>query len=197
MADENYKLAKFQAAVFAEIDMKTVQIKQEAELLKEKELEKNKDIQLDNSYNYIQQKSTDIKKKYKCEVARFSLDKKRELLIRRNEIADRVMNNVALRLTSFLNTPEYVAFLAKKLTSFIKENDVSSATLQLGVSDFSRKDEIAKSLPVGFQITLNDNIKLGGFIVLDTQSGTYFDETLEQYLIEQKAYFMQHSKLAV
>lgn len=197
MADENYKLAKFQAAVFAEIDMKTVQIKQEAELLKEKELEKNKDIQLDNSYNYIQQKSTDIKKKYKCEVARFSLDKKRELLIRRNEIADRVMNNVALRLTSFLNTPEYVSFLAKKLTSFIKENDVSSATLQLGVSDFSRKDEIAKSLPVGFQITLNDNIKLGGFIVLDTQSGTYFDETLEQYLIEQKAYFMQHSKLAV
>lgn len=199
MADENYKLAKFQAAVFAEIDMKTAQIKQEAELLKEQELEKNKDIQLDKSYNYIQKKSSEIKKKYKREVAKFSLDKKRELLIKRNEITSRVFGNVTNKLTTFAKSSEYKSYLINSIKKFIGQNNLPSVNLFLSQSDMVYEKDIMQLFDgiCPCVIASSVDITIGGFIASNPDKGIYFDETLEQRLSDQKSFYMQHSELVI
>lgn len=197
MADENYKLAKFQSAVFAEIDMKTAQIKQEAELLKEQELEKNKDIQLEKSYNHIQKRSNEIMKKYKRDVAKFSMDRKRDVLLKRGEITERVFNTVREQLGAFTETDEYKPFLCDAVKRAVASEACSSAKLLLREVDMPMAAELKQLFSCPCEVCDSRDVKIGGFILVDQAQGVYLDETLEQRLIEQKDYFMQHSQLNV
>lgn len=197
MADENIKLAKFQAAVFAEVDFKAAEIKQRAELLREQELERNKDVQLEKSYNYIQAKSSDIQKKYKREVATFGLQKKRELLLKRQEIADRVFNNVTDMLVHFTTTPEYKEYLLSSIKKFADGSDLKSVEIHLNEKDLSFKTEIEKLFKGSVTVLKSDDVVIGGFIASNSELGLYFDETIEQRLADQRTFFMQNSQLAI
>lgn len=196
MADEN-KLSKFQAAVFAEVDTKVAQIKQEAEVYKEQELEKNKDVQLGKSYNLIQRRSQEIKKQCKRSVAKFSLDSKCELLTKRNELTSRIFDNVYNSLTKFVQSSDYNDYLlntVKKFNPNVKSSDIE---IMVSSKDIAIADQIEKACVVKCHVVESKQIKLGGFIARDIDNGIYFDETLEQKLADQKAYFIQHSKLDI
>lgn len=197
MADENVKLAKFQAAVFAEVDFKTAEIKQRAELMRERELEKNKDVQLEKSYNYIQLKGSDIKKKYRHEIATYSLKKKRELLLKRQEITERVFSNVAAMLVDFAKTPEYDNYLISAIKKLADNNNFESIEIFLNANDLAKKAEIEKLFSATATVSQSTDVKIGGFIASNRSLGIYFDETLEQRLYDQKNFFMQQSKLAI
>ncbi|MFZ2539917.1 MAG: hypothetical protein WAX04_13640 [Oscillospiraceae bacterium] len=193
--DQPNKLQKFQAAVFAEIDTKTKLIKQEAEDFKNSELEKNRDMQLLKSYNEIQKNSQDIRKKLKREVAKFGLDCKRNVLIRRNEIKNRTFDNVTEKLFNFYNSADYNEYILAKLQSFAKANSLADVEIHVSERDYlnAQKLKDAYSLPCTF--IEDKSIKLGGFILINTKDCIYFDETLTNILAEQKEYFIKNSGL--
>ncbi len=197
MADEDYKLSKFKAAVFAEVDAKTAQIEQEAELYKQHELESCKDCQLEKSYQMIQQKSQEIKKRCKREVAKYSLDGKRDLLLKRNEITARVFDNVKAKLANYVQTAEYKNLLLDKIKEFTNKYKLSNIDIMVNHNDFSFADEIKSTYELPCNVIETNNINYGGFIACDSNNGIYFDETLEQKLNDQKNYFAEHIKLDI
>ncbi len=193
--DQSSKLKKFEAAVLDEITVKTQLIKHEAEDFKNSELEKNRDMQLLKSYNEIQQKSQEIKKNLKREVAKFGLDAKRDVLIKRNEITQKVFDSVTKKLLDFYNSDDYDEYIINKLQSFSKANPLSDVEIHVGERDFNNVQKLkdAYSLPCTF--AEDKSIKLGGFIVKGIKDSIYFDETLTNILAEQKEYFIQNSEL--
>lgn len=193
--DQNSKLQKFETAVFAEIDAKTEIIKHQAEDFKNSELEKNKDIQLLKSYNEIQKKSQEIRKKFKRDVAKFGLDSKRNILIKRNEITKKVFDNVTEKLNSFYNSAEYDNYMQKKLKSFSDKNALSDVEICVGEKDFANAESLKAAYSLPCSISLDKSIQIGGFILKDNKKNIYFDETLSYILSEQKEYFIQNSEL--
>lgn len=196
MADENYKLAKFQAAVFAEVDLKAAQMKQEAEQYKEQELEKNKAKQLDRSYQIIQKKTQEIKKSCKRQVAKYSLDAKRSLLLKREEITKKIFESVAIRLAEFHKTEQYKDYLLKRIKK-VSENNYDMVEILLLKEDMKFAEEIQKTYEHSCTVVETNRIQLGGFILRDDRDGIYIDETLEQKLQDQKAYYIQNSGLVI
>lgn len=197
MADESYKLAKFQEAVFAEINLKTAQIQQEAELYKEQALQKCKDEQLDESYHLIQNKSEEIKQECKRDVAKFSLDSKRELLLKRNEITAKIFDNIREKISSFVISADYKKYLLDAIKDFSKKQNISDITIMVSKNDITFENEIKEAYALPCKVVENNDILLGGFVASDEHRSIYFDETLEQKLQDQKAYFIEHSKFDI
>lgn len=197
MVDESQKLSKFQTAVYAEVDMKTAQIRHDAELYKERELERNKDQQLDISYNQIQKKSDEIKKQCKSDVAKFSIEAKHSVLLKRNEITQRVQNNVTKALTEFAKSPEYATYLVKAIQEFSNKYNYSNINIFVCKRDMPLAKQIAEAYKLPCTVGETNEISIGGFIASDEKDGKYFDETFEQKLSEQKAYLIQNSKLDI
>lgn len=193
--EQQIKLAKFEKAVYAEVDAKVEQIRREAELEKESELQRNKDEQLAKSADYVQKKTAEIKRNRTREVAKCSLDAKRNILKKRGEITERVFEAVARRLEEYLSTPQYSEYLFQKIGEFAKANPLGGIQIEVGEGDFALADKIkaAYALPCG--VAVNREIRLGGFIARDEKDGVYFDETLSQKLAEQKSYFIENSEL--
>lgn len=196
MADESYKLAKFQDAVFAEINLKTAQIKQEAEEYKEQELKKSKEKQLDESYHLIQDKSEEIKQEFKREVAKFSLDAKRDLLLKRNEITSKIFDNIRVKLSNFTTTDDYKTYLLDAIKEF-SNKQISDINIMVNTNDMAFEKEIRKTYALPCNVIENNDILLGGFVACDQQRNIYFDETLEQKLQDQKTYFIEHSNFDI
>jgi V/A-type H+-transporting ATPase subunit E len=197
MANEEYKLAKFQAAVFAEIDAKAAQIEHEAEEFKEQELEKTKDEQLTKSFYLIQEKSEEIKKDFKHEVAKFSLEQKHAVLLKRNEITENIFANVKQQVVDYTNTLEYKDYLLSSVSHFAKNASYDNLEIMVTSKDLAFANEIIKAYGKDCNVKESNTIELGGFIACNTDQGIYFDETLEQKLAEQKKYFIEHSQLDI
>ncbi|WMJ22609.1 V-type ATP synthase subunit E family protein [Paludicola sp. MB14-C6] len=197
MANEEYKLAKFQAAVFAEIDAKAAQLEREAEELKEQELEKTKDEQLTKSFYLIQQKTEEIKKEYKHEVAKYSLEQKHAVLMKRNELTNNIFANVKQQIVDYTNTSEYKEYLLSSISHFAKDASYENLDIMVTSKDLAFADEIKKAFGKDCNVKESKTIELGGFIACNTEQGIYFDETLEQKLAEQKKYFIEHSQLDI
>jgi len=197
MTNENEKLEKFKLAVFAEIDIKTTQIQQEAQEYKEQKIEKSKQEQLEKSYFMIQNKSEEIKKQCKREVAKRSLDAKRSLLIKRNEITLRVFENVKNKLLEYTKTQDYKQYLIKTIAEFSKINSYESIDILIRSEDMKFSDDIKTAYAKNCNVKEFPSIKVGGFIARNDEIGVYFDETLEKKLEAQKGFFIEHSQLNI
>lgn len=193
--DQASKLKKFEAAVLAEINTKTDLIKHEAQEFKKSELEKNSDTQLLKSYNEIQKQSQDMKKKFKREVAKFGLDAKRRVLIKRSDITKQVFDSVTARLLEFYNSEAYNEYLLRKLSNFAAKNPMPEVEILVSERDFLNAEKLKAAYTLPCTFTQDKSIKLGGFIVKDVKNNRHFDETLTNILAEQKGYFIQNSAL--
>lgn len=197
MANEQTKLAKFQAAVFAEIDAKAAQIEEEAKKKRDEELEKIKDEQITKSFYYIQQKVDEIKKEFKQEVAKFSLEQKHNVLLKRNEIIDKIFASVKQQLLDYSNTAEYKNYLLTSIKKFAETEQFDSIEIMVRSKDMEFANEIQQAYGKGCTVKENNSIELGGFIACNNEQGIYYDGTLEQKLDEQKKHFIEHSQLDI
>lgn len=195
--DQMIKLGRFREAVFAEVDLQIAQIKSEVEQLKKLEMELATDNELSRNYNYIQKKSGEIKQKYTGEVAKFSLDSKRKVLEERNKMTSEVFNSVKERLLDFVNSADYEKYLTKKLSEFDSVNGLAGTVIFVSQKDFELVSKIKENLKFDCEVSKNASIEIGGFAVKSEEKSAYYDETLDQKLDEQKAYFIENSGLAI
>lgn len=195
--DEMKKLERFREVVFAEVDLQTAQLKAEVEELKKQEIELATDNELSKKFNYIQKKASEIRQRYMHDVAKFSLDSKRRILEKRNEMVDEVFSSVKERLVSFTDSNEYETYLSNKLTEFNKAHSLTGKILYVSRKDFELASKIKENLKFDCEVSKSASISIGGFAVKSEKDSTYFDETLDQKLDEQKTYFIENSGLAI
>jgi V/A-type H+-transporting ATPase subunit E len=189
------KLEKFQTAIFQEIDEKAAHIRAEAERVKKEKIQENRRTRQLSIAVDLQRKTQEIRQKYQRELAKYSLDAKRSLLQKRQELTDQVFAGVSAKLEAFHASEEYPSYLTGKIAAFAAENPLPDVVIYLCPADFPLADAVKKAYIPGCEVRQDPAIRLGGFILRDEANSLYFDETFEQRLADQKDYFTLHSEL--
>lgn len=191
--DQQNKLQKFQKAVFEEIETKIKLMREEAVVAEEAALSTNMDEQLMKAYNEIQTQVQEIRRSMKRQVAKYSLEEKRTILARRQELMQAVFDSVKARIGEYIKTEEYQTKLLQKLSAAAKGKELSNVKILVGEMDFQNAPVLKKAYGSSCEICQDKSLRLGGFILRDDANHIYFDETLETKLTEQKSYFIENS----
>ncbi|MEG1027320.1 MAG: V-type ATP synthase subunit E family protein, partial [Oscillospiraceae bacterium] len=107
---------------------------------------------------------------------------KKEILIKRNEITQRIFDNIEKKLKAYTVTSEYRQKLNNQIKCFLEKNGND-------YNIFVRKEDAEFLTDIKF--TVSNKIHLGGFIA--SNENLYFDNTLENRLDLQKEYYIKNS----
>lgn len=184
------KLKKFQSAVFNEIETKKDKATIESSKEFARKLRENTDRKLQTSYDDIQQKTADIKKDTKREIAKMGLDNKRTLISKRNELVETMFKSIENKILNFVKTQEYQDYFLDEIENFSRKYEISNVEIYIGQIDKNKEIYIQKAYKLPCSVVIDKRITLGGFAIKDEESCMYYDYTLHNKLKENKVDFV-------
>ena len=180
------KLGSFENAVNAEVDKEIDDILSAANAEKETTLAKINDDSLSEAYGRIQNNIKKIESKYVKLIAKEELDVKRAVLVHKNELLEKLFDDVKNDLKKFAASDAYKSFLAEKL----KDEKLENAKVCLREEDFAFCDFLDKSAGRKLDYVKDDSIKIGGLSVLYPNESIISDKTLDTAAEDAKADFI-------
>ncbi len=183
--DNNKKLQMFTDAVNAEIDDKVNAVLAEAEEKKKVVLAEAESFSADDgSGKQLRAKNGN---NYVIDVSRAELDMKKSVIRHRDELAAKVFEAVEQRLAEFRRDPKYVDLLIKNLL-LMRVSD--SSEIFLSPDDMKYAETLKKAAPLcKAKFSPDENIRLGGLSVYNSEKGTVMDKTFDSAIEEQKRAF--------
>lgn len=191
------KLRKFQSAVFNEIETRKDKATVESSKEFAKKLRENNDRKLKMAYENIQQKTADIQKDTKRELARLGLENKRALITKRNELVETIFKSIEDKILSFVKTQEYQDYFLDEIENFSKKYELSDVEIYIGKFDEKKVIYIQKAYKLPCTVLVDKRIILGGFAIKDEKSGMYYDYTLDNKLNENRVEFVGNKNFAL
>lgn len=173
MPNDNEKLARFQKAVFSEMETKAAQLLAEVDSYKEEKLGDVKEAELQRAYDQIQRQAAEIRADFAREITREKLNARQQVLFRRKELTEQLFQKAADKLSAFTETPAYREFLS----GLLKGHDHSSSVRVL-----ARAEDLEVLRDMGVSAEASDQIRLGGLIFVDESGHSYDDQTLDSRL---------------
>lgn len=152
---------------------------------------------LHNIFVDIKKQISDIKNKYSRDLSIKSLEIKNELIIKRNELTSTVYSKLKDKLLDFTKTNDYKNYikdLINNLSSDIKKNSLEIIVTSKDIELFK---EISKELNLKTKISSDEDIIIGGFIIICRKKAFKIDETLDEKLILSHEYFSEISELVI
>jgi len=196
MNNENEKLERFSKAVEEEVDSQIQKIIAEAEASKSELVEKANDESLNVAYEKIKEEIKMNTAKNLKAVSKAELDSKREILMHRDNLSNKVFENVKSKLINFTNSQEYKDYLIKLLKEELSGNSIESELIiYLSKKDMQYADDLKKLFGDKISCIEKNNIKLGGLCILYSNCNQLIDKTLDSDLLEQKELFNNSSSL--
>jgi len=189
--EQQEKLSKFKSAVFSEIDCQAEELRKEAEEKIAREIQKNAAYQRKRSAEEVQKKVQNAAKSYRREIAKCSLEAKRDVLQTRMALTEHIFSAVSERLEEFRASEEYAPYLLAKIRAFSEACGLSHVTVVVDETDMPLAEEIKRAYSLPCQV--EPGRVGGGFIIRG--EGSLYDESLPQKLEEEKAHFIEHSEL--
>ena len=183
---ESEKLERFVNAVNSEVDKEIDRIISEAEASKMEMIEAAKDESLNMAYDKIKDSVKKVQAKYVKIVSKAELDSKKDVLIQREKLTQKVFDNIMQSLIAFREKPQYLKYLIDVAKSQ-KLND--SVVICLRAEDMKYSSDIKKALGVSCEFREDATIKLGGLSVLYADQGMLMDKTIDLALSEQRDIF--------
>ena len=189
MPNVNERLARFEKAVFSEVENKACEILSEVDVYKEEKLAGVQDRELQQAYQKIQQKIDEIRSGFAKSVTREKLAAKQQLLLRRQQLAEELFAEAAERVRAFAKTADYDRFLQAALERN-REYLTSGAKILARSADIERVQKLAGGIPVEEA----SFIQLGGLVIVQDAERVYLDETLETRMETAKEQFYASGK---
>lgn len=124
------------------------------------------------------------------EIAAASLDCRRKLLQAREELIDRVFDKVKERLATIRNSDEYWKILLDLIREGCRAIGKSNLIVETAAADREaaiRAVAAAATENISIEVQANDEINLGGCVVLDSDRRVIFDNTFEAILARHRA----------
>lgn len=147
-------------------------------------------------FGKVQEKSADIRTATVRKVSVAQSEARQRLLKKRGELADKVFAKLRLRLEDYVKTPQYTVAILEELTSLKGEYNHASSTVYLREADMNLNGSISKVLE-GVKLEADPTIRIGGWKLLNTDAGIVINETLDDRLEGQKAWFLANSGLSI
>ncbi len=149
-------------------------------------------------YNYINTKMNHIKNETNQKISKKTMENRREILKKRDEIYDETIDMVINKLKDFTSGEEYKKLIVNTVKNNIDKIGKDGTILYIGEKDEDLKGDIMKSLLLKTpKIEIDVNIKFGGFKIVNSEKHIIVDETVDSKIDEQKDYFAQISKLTL
>lgn len=181
---QEQKLEKFSESVNSEVREHISKIIDEANMLSSEKLEKAENDALLDAYNKIQKAVKEAEAKYRkmyaLEEQKFRVD----TLLHREELSNKIFSDVEKKLYDFVESDKYGDYLMN-----IVEGEKLSDDAVIAVSSKDEKYGEAIKKKYGYDLKLDNSIKIGGIMLIDSKQGFIIDNTFDSALEEQKKAF--------
>ena len=189
------KLQRFENIIFSDVDSKVNATIEEADRYKENALSEHHEQIMDKYFDYMQDQVHLIQSDIKRQMAKAELSAKRELLLYRNQISEKVFQNVKKQLSDFAQSSDYKTYLMNSIRDCTDSNSFPDAKILVRQEDLTFLKE--NDFNQHFTIEQDRSIRLGGFILLDKSAGMMIDQSFDSKLNELVSYFIQTSGLMI
>lgn len=193
MKNETEKLEKFKKAIFDEVDAKAQEMISEAEAQREERLAKARHEADGFVQSRIAQINKDCETKAVRELSSESLRAKRNVLLSREGLIDKVFSNVRDKLEEFMKTPEYGKMLAEKIKSCAEKYPDDKGVVYVAFKD----EGLCGLLSCGgrYKAQPSETVEVGGAMVVLEDKGIALDYTFDTALSEQRESFARKAGL--
>lgn len=194
MTDETQKLRRFKDAVYTEAEGRVNGIIAEANQAKKDILEKAE--QSVSAYKSAELSRIDKEEEQRLvrEISAARLEAQRRVLLHREELADRLFDNVAKKLEAYRSSEDYGKWLIKTVKSVRERYPDDKATVFISPDDEKYAAEI-KSCS-GFDVQFKPTVLLGGVTVCLNDRNIVLDSTFDTAVEEERQRFCRNSDLA-
>ena len=189
MTDESQKLERFKKAVSDETDVEVEQMIAEAEKQSKEIVENARAASVRRSKLRLRELETQSEQRLRREVSAAKLDSQRRVLIKREQLADGVFEDVKRRLAEFRDSKAYTEWLAGAVKSCTAKYPGAKAEVCLAPADMKYADSL------GVSVTEDCSIELGGVSVRFEEQGVVLDCTFDSMLERERADFCNNKEI--
>ncbi len=191
---------QFRKAILDDVQTRVYQTHQEVEQYKLQELEHVKDQELEKIFQKMQADVQKIKRSVKEQLSNQEMDMRKELLLRRKQIADEIFTNVSIRLHEFVESDAYLPYLIETLKKRLKTNTLSEWEILLLERDMRYQEAITQVFGPDCRIAMDPAmdaaVQIGGFRLRNLDKGLIVDETFAEKLAAERQAFLGNQWLA-
>lgn len=196
MATTAEKISKFDSAINHYAEAQRAKILEDIENFKEREL-KETEATAKVEAERLMIKEVEIEKSNIVrEMSHKELDGRRELLQKRQEIADKVFNDAKEKLRSFVSSSEYPSFLERKAKEAASIFTQEGTVIYIRNADSSYASRISSQFK-NASVEYDDSIEIGGFRAENKAMHLACDNTLESELEAQRLWFEETTGLKI
>lgn len=191
------KLEKLSATVLRDAHSAREEIMEQTQREYDERLDKKETELLETAYSAIQKNIRSIKKDANERVLHAELDARKQLILKREEIIESVINEAKAGLVKFTESAEYENWLFEKTQTAAAETGKGRRTVYLSRSDMRFRERIEKAAEDITVCELEDRGLTGGVRVVNEDRKVICDYTLKSLLAEQKQKFLNESGLTL
>lgn len=195
MSENN--LNKFIDAVLKDANEQKERLLKEIEEEKQRELEKAENDILKNIYTHIQSEISEIKHQSGRDLSKKALEIRKELLLKRDALSEKIFAMLKERLNSFIQTEDYKKFLSDGIAKAISLAGDCKVIFYTSARDAELVKALCKDLNCNAETEIDEEIGLGGFILICNEKGIRLNETLDERFKEQIGHFNEISGLVI
>lgn len=196
MSNYDKKLNDFILHVMQEANRKKEQIEAELAAEKKRMLEEKEMEFLTAAYQLIQKEKNIAYKKANDKISKASMEHRRALFQKREQIISDVFNNVKKRIDEFLESPAYEDFLLGRVRKALELLGPGQITIYLDERDMRFSDVIKNTFSAyAPAVVASDTPIIGGCIVENKTAHRIVEDTIAERLETEKSRFVQESGL--
>lgn len=187
MPNDKEKLARFEKAIFAEVNEKTSTILAEVEAQQNEALEKAEEEAKAEAEKQCKEELKEIESQYAQAITKEKLYAKQEVLLKRKELIESLFEKAGEKLKAFSESGEY----EKYLSAVLQRADLSKAKILARETDCP----LIQKLAPGCEVEPDPQNLLGGIVIVSPADNIYIDETFSYKLNAKKEDFYSDSSI--
>lgn len=197
MASNDEKLSKFSSAINHYAQEQREKIEQEIAEYKQTQLEEAERQVLNEAYQLIQGEMTAMRDEIVRDIAHREMSARKQLLEKRQKIADEVFDKAKHRLLDYTQSAEYPALLQKFTKNLVSLFPDSGTVLCVKKEDLKHEALLRQAFGKDCTVKEDRDILIGGVRAYHADKGIMADETLDTMLDSQQEWFEETSGMSV
>lgn len=187
MPNDKEKLARFEKAIFAEVNEKAAAILAEVETHQKEVLEKAEEEAKNEAEKQAKQELEEIEAQYAQAITKEKLNAKQQVLLKRKELIEGLFEKAGEKLKAFSESGEY----EKYLSAVLQKADLARAKVLAREADCP----LVQKLAPGCEVEPDPMNLLGGIVIVSPADNIYIDETFASKLNAKKEDFYSDSSI--
>ncbi len=190
-------LAYFQKEINAEVEKEIAEIEAETKRLREDAYAKLEASSKREAEEKAEKEINELVLANAKEISRMQTKTNKQLISKRQELQDAIFAACREQLMDFTPTKDYQEWVNRKMAKIDPAMLEGKAEISFNPRDQKLAQTCIDRLVKKVELKLNDDIQIGGFILINYSQSIVLDESLDNRLAEQEEWFYNHSGLMI